>query len=487
MELMTLKLIQQIKTLQAQGWSLSQIAQHVQCDRKTVRKYMQQEDFSPQRPLPGHRVSSLDPFKAIILGWLAQDAKTRYKQRHTAQRIHERLQQEYPQTYHSSYSTVRRFIQTVQRTVSTQGTLELVWHPGEAQVDFGEADVREHDQLLTVKFLVVTFPFSNMGYYQIFRGETAECVVQGLQDIFFHIGGVPRRLIFDNASGVGHRIDQRVHLTELFGRFQAHYGVTTTFCNPYAGYEKGNVENKVGYFRRHFFVPVPAIEDILAANHAAFARCEADSTRPHYKKAQTIAALWQEERTALAALPRQPFTAARFTQTTADGTGKIRVDQQHWYSTAPEYAKHALWVEIGAHTVTVYAADGTTIVQHRRQFGAARTESLDARTTLHQLWKKPGAWRNSTLREWVPPAVQHLLDEAVRDDLKDWLHALSDVADRYDFDHAIQSFLQASRQNHVAYADIIVASDRLATAPSVSSAACDLSIYDHLLPQEVNP
>lgn len=40
-------LSQRIKVLQADGWSVSAIAEEVQVDRKTVRKYVEQTDFSP--------------------------------------------------------------------------------------------------------------------------------------------------------------------------------------------------------------------------------------------------------------------------------------------------------------------------------------------------------------------------------------------------------------------------------------------------------
>lgn len=74
------------------------------------------------------------------------------------------------------------------------------------QVDFGEADFYEAGKLCHKKYLTVSFPYSNDGYSQVFGGETAECVCQGLQDIFEFIGGVPPLLIFDNAAGVGRRI-----------------------------------------------------------------------------------------------------------------------------------------------------------------------------------------------------------------------------------------------------------------------------------------
>ena len=81
--------------------------------------------------------------------------------------------------------------------------------------------------------------------------------VKGLVDIFEFIGGVPPMLIFDNATGVGRRIGDVIHETELFSRFRAHYHFRVRFCNPYSGWEKGNVERKVDYNRANLFVPVP--------------------------------------------------------------------------------------------------------------------------------------------------------------------------------------------------------------------------------------
>ena len=64
-------------------------------------------------------------------------------------------------------------------------------------------------------------PYSNAGYLQLFGGETAECLITGLQTVFERLEGVPRRGIFDNASGVGRKVADQIRFTDLFGRFQA--------------------------------------------------------------------------------------------------------------------------------------------------------------------------------------------------------------------------------------------------------------------------
>lgn len=248
--------IREIKTLQAQGWSVPAIATAVHVDRKTVRKYLQQTDVSPPPPTTAPRPSTFDPYKATIDRWLADDASQWVKQRHTAQRIYDRLRAEYP-ACDASYATVRRYVRQQRHPAPTTGTRDLVWHPGEAQVDFGQADVYVAGRRVRAHYLCVTFPYSNAGYLPWFRGENAECVGHGLVTVCTPLGGAPRRLVFDNASGVGPRRGGTVHLTELFQRCQAHHGFETTFSNPAAGYEKGNVENKLGDLRRNLLVPPP--------------------------------------------------------------------------------------------------------------------------------------------------------------------------------------------------------------------------------------
>lgn len=79
--------------------------------------------------------------------------------------------------------------------------------------------------------------------------------------MFEHIGGVPPRLRFDNLSTAVVKVLEggELELTDGFRRFMLHYRFRAEFCNPAAGNEKGNVENKVGYSRRNAFVPVPTV------------------------------------------------------------------------------------------------------------------------------------------------------------------------------------------------------------------------------------
>ena len=483
--MLSMKQIEAIKEMQDKGTGPCEIAEKLSIDRKTVSKYMKKEDFTPEHKVTKEYPSKLDRWKETIDGWLEEDRKMRFKQRHTAKRIHHRLKEEHGDEYDCSYPLVQRYCKKKkeEQKSSTKGYLELVWHPGEAQVDFGEADVYEQDDFKAAKYLCFSFPHSNGGYIQMFGGETAECVVQGLQDIFWHIGGVPRRLIFDNASGVGRRIGDRVRLSELFMRFKCHYGFEVTICNPYAGHEKGNVENKVGYMRKNFLVPVPRYDDIEQYNAELFERCEKDWNREHYKKKIDIVELFEEDRSALLRLPAKPFNCLRYEKLKTDGYGKFCLEGKHWYSSSPEMANSEIIAAIGAHRVDVLEGSGVRISSHKRIYGKTRTDSIDWSTSASRLFKNPGAWKNSGIRETMPDALRDNIDEMDLPGLKRTMKILRDLCGQYDYDTAIQAMTEAVNRGTLdGYSTAALAARILNTGLDIiPDSGPDLGSYDNEL------
>lgn len=492
-ERMTISMTQihRIKVLQNQQLGPYQIAHQLQIDPKTARKYMEQEDFSPKPPLKKKKGSKLDPFKQIIEEWLIEDETNRPKQRHTAIRVYNRLKEGYRDTFNCSYRTVSRYVHAfkMKRKKVAAGTLELVWHPGETQVDFGECDIFENGKRVVCKYLVVSFPQGNAAYVQYFRGETAECLCQGLMDIFNHIRGVPWRLILDNATGAGRRLNDTIRLTELFQRFQAHFGFEITFCNPASGHEKGNVENKVGFVRRNFFVPLPTIFRLEEWNQELFELCELDNAREHYKKAIPICELFQKDRNALLKLPNLEFEACRYIHVKTNGYGKFCLDGCHTYSSSPFYAGLELVIRIGAHHIEALdAVTGETSARHRREFGNQRTDTTDWTTMLDQLIAKPGAWRNSIMRNQVSYELRDYMDDQDRSGLKQVLKTLRDLSGQYSLDIAINALQEVLTRKRVQGLDTNAAMLAARTAhyglDRPGESGLDLTHYDDLLEKD---
>ena len=425
--MLSMKQIETIKEMQDKGTGPSEISEKLSINRKTVSKYMKHEDFNTEQSLKREYPSKLDRWKEKIDEWFKEDRKMRFKQRHTARRVHNRLKEEYGDQYDCSYSLVQRYCKKKKKDSkkSTNGFLELVWHPGEGQVDFGEADFYEQDILKTFKYLCVSFPNSNAAYTQIFGGENSECVIHGLQDVFKRIGGVPIRLIFDNASGVGKRLGKKINLSELFSRFKCHYGFEVSICNPYSGHEKGNVENKVGYIRKNFFVPVPHFDDIETYNKELMEICEKDWDRNHYKKQSSISSLFDEDKAALSYLPAKLFNVVRYEKIKTDGYGKFCLDGKHWYSSSPEMGHSTITVSIGAHFIKVLNDSGDITVRHRRTYGLSRTENLDWSTSASRLFRNPGSWKNSGIREVITDELRNKMDTMESSELKNTLKVLA--------------------------------------------------------------
>jgi len=184
------------------------------------------------------------------------------------------------------------------------------------------------------------------------------------------------------------------------------------------------VENKIGYTRRTFFVPLPVIE-LVDWNAQLLKKARQDHEQKHYKKGRTIAALFAEEQKTLSPLPPRPFNVEQYERLHTDGYGKFCLDGKHWYSSAPEYASGELTVGIKAHEIVVYRPDGEVLCVHHRIYGEARSDFIDWHTSITALMHKPGAWQNSRFRAATSPSVRKAMDELSRDQLRDVLKGIA--------------------------------------------------------------
>lgn len=475
-----------IKDRRKEGYSKAAIARELGVDEKTVRKYLDMNDFSPKVPEKKEFPSKLDPFKDQIDQWVAEDQKNWQKQRHTAKRIHERLTEKYSE-YDCSYQLVQRYLKkTREQRSANRGTQELVWHEGESQADFGQVDCYCNGEKERKHFLTLSFPFSNQGFSQMFGGETAECVCQGLQDMFHHIDGVPSLIVFDNATGVGRRIGSEIREARLFQQFRAHYGFSIRFCNPYSGHEKGNVENKVGYTRRNLFVPLPVFDDIESYNRELLGSSQDKASELHYKKGEPIGELFLQDQKVLLPLPATPFNVRRFLYKKANGYGKVQVEGNHFYSTCPEYANKEVLIGIGAHTIDIYNDTKEILVRHSRQYGKERTDNTDYRTSLAVLMRNIGAWPNSGIREMVPDPLRNYLDCQEREPLRDAIKTLNSLSNKYSLDLALEAMQLAVEQSgETPLCDAAVFAARMVDVglEGTPSPGPDLHVYDKLLRQ----
>ncbi len=477
------------------GMSLRSIAKEMGHDFRTVKKYAEKTDFNETVKRRKGRPSKLDPVKHIIDTWLKEDLRRPVKQRHTAKRIHDRLCAEHGDIYTAAERTVRKYVSAKKEELySEEGSLPLDQPPGEAQVDFGQIAMIEQGKNVTGYELVLSLPYSNAGYPQLFHGENQECLLTGLKDIFEHLGHVPPVIRFDNLSaavaGIGKKGNRK--LVDQFYRFALHYGFKPQFCNPGKGNEKGHVETKVRYSRRNYFVPEPAFSDIEKFNRGLFAVAEKDHCRKHYRKERMINELLKEDTAAMLPLPHKPFNIGRIQKAKANQYGKIRIDT-NTYSASPLVAKKEVYVRMRAHHVEILNEQHELIVKHKRLYGK-KQERMDWMPYLSTLAKRPNALKYSGFYRELPDPWQDYFNNTDYEEKKKSLILLERIITETDMDTATICLLE-TLDSGKADADNILLSYRRLTEPAfndflpllsagIKSPAVytpDLSCYDTFL------
>lgn len=441
----------QVHTIRKQffeeGKSISQIARESGHDRKTIRAYVQKDDWNREIPelVKENEFPKLEPFKTLIDEWLYEDKKARHKQRHTAKKIFKRLKKVREEDFNCSYRTVAGYVAAKKKEIfgkDKTAFLPLQHIPGEAQVDFGDADFYLNDKLFSGNHLNLSFPNCNQGFTQLFKGENQQCLFEGLIAIFSFIGGVPIRLWFDNASTMVTKVLKNGgrNLTDDFLRFMEHYRFEAAFCNRNAGHEKGNVEGKVGYHRRNMLVPVPRISDLAAFNRELLDECMADAIREHYRKDMTISELFEEDRKALLPLPAVPLDVAKYVAVKTNGYGKFTLNNGlHEYSVSPRHAHNRILVRISAHEVVPLDDSHREIIRHPRLYGELKQQSMQWLPYLTHLARSPAALKYTGIYNMLPTVLQDFLENCDKSDKGKILRTIAALTENSSFDSAVKT------------------------------------------------
>lgn len=429
-----------------EGKSITQISRESGHDRKTVRMCIEKEDWNEEiaetQKVP--EFPKLDPFKLDIDGWLTEDKKAKRKQRHTAKRVYERLVKKYGDTFDCSYRTVAGYVSKRKEEIygKKTGHLPLEHIPGEAQADFGDAEYYENGRLYSGKYLNISFPYSNKGYLQLFKGENQECLFEGLTTIFEHIGGVPQRIWFDNTSTIVTKVlkNGERNLTDDFLRFMAHYRFEAAFCNVEAGHEKGSVEAKVGYHRRNMLVPVPRFQNLAKFNKELLERCEIDAQREHYRKDGTIEELYKEDHAALLNLPTVPMDTSKYITVKTNDYGRFYLNNGlHEYSVSPKYANSRVLVKMTANEVIPLDDSQREIVRHERFYGGYKQQSMKWLPYLTQLSRCPGALKYTGIYQLLPENVKEYLEKCTKSDKGKVLQVIAKLTEQSGFESAVET------------------------------------------------
>jgi transposase len=398
-----------------EGKSQRQIAQELGVNRRTVQKMLQHSvppGYERTQPPRGKKISD---HKVWIDEILESDKVVHRKQKHTAQRIYDRLKEE--RGFTGGYTTIRTYV-AKKRLKSREMFVPLSHDPGMAQADFGEAQVKIKGEILKAHFLVLQLPFSDAVFTKAYPAENTEAFVDGHQSAFLFFGGVPKRILYDNTTIAVKKIlkDGRREQTVGFIGLRSHFLFEEAFATVARGNEKGGVENLVGFVRRNFMVPLPNFENFEALNQHLAACCKKRQLTVVRGHKETIADRLTKE--SFLPLPTVAYEGCRVQSGSITSQGLVRF-QNNDYSVPTTVGQQKVWIK-GFVDRVVISYEAKVIAEHPRHYGQEEV-IFNPLHYLKLLERKTGAFvQAAPLKGWnLPPVFQKVHNILYRKEGKD--------------------------------------------------------------------
>ncbi|MFC6460159.1 IS21 family transposase [Paracoccus aerius] len=405
-----------------QKLSVREIARRTGLSRNTITKHLAADTIEPKFATPD-RPSKLDPFAEKLAGWLKTEAGKSRKQRRTLKQMHADL---VALGFTGSYNRVAAFArnwrtdrQREQQTTGRGTFVPLSFRPGEAfQFDWSEDYGHLADERTKLQMAHIKLSHSRAFLLRAYPLQTHEMLFDAHWHAFRVFGGVPERGIYDNmktaVDRVGRGKERQVNLRFL--AMANHYVFEPEFCNPAAGWEKGQVEKNVQDSRHQILQEMPDFPDLAMMNAWLEQRClKVWQETPHGTLPGTIADVWAEEQTALMPLP-PAFDGFIELSKRVSPTCLISFERNR-YSVPASFANRPVSLRIYPDRLVV-AAEGNILCEHCRII--QRSHKLPPRTIydwrhyLAVLQRKPGALRNGAPFAEFPPAFRQLQEQMLR-------------------------------------------------------------------------
>ena len=185
------------RAVMVDGMSIREVSRVFGLHQDTVCKILAYSAPPGYRRQTPPRRPKLEPFTSAIDQILADDLRRPGKQRHTAQRIFQRLRDEHG--FGGQYTIVKDYVREHRRR-SQEMFVPLFHPPGHAQCDFGEALVIIGGVEQKAHCFVLDLPHSDGCFVKAYPAETTEAFLDRHVSAFAFLGGVPQSILYDNTK-----------------------------------------------------------------------------------------------------------------------------------------------------------------------------------------------------------------------------------------------------------------------------------------------
>lgn len=294
------------------------------------------------------------------------------------------------QLYCGSFRTLRRFIAEARKNIqksSPKAFMQLEFKFGHyLQVDHGPTVLILNGHKLAGHLFVASVPGAILRFCQFYPIKSSESWGDFHEKLFTFFGGIFAHIIFDNDSVL--KIPKTGELTPFCLELQHHYGFKAIFCNKASGWEKGSVENAVGFCRRRYLPGLQEFTSLEEANIYLREKCHSEiRVGRHYESKKALSELFKELRNELWPLKIERSWCA-IKEARVSHQQLIR-HKNHRYSVPEKYVGALVQLLATPFEISV-AIKNETLAIHERMYIPGR-DSIDLDHYLDQLAKKPRA------------------------------------------------------------------------------------------------
>lgn len=400
-----------------EGMPIREISRRTGLSRNTVRKYLASGVVEPRYP-KRKSPSKLDDYELTLTSWLFRESRRHRKQRKTLKQLHSDLVQ---LGYTGSYDRVAAFSrawrqeqQEAKKTAAKNTFVPLNFAPAEAfQFDWSEDYAVINGVNTKLQIAHFRLSHSRAFFLRAYLTQSHEMLFDAHLHAFQAFGGVPERGIYDNMKTAVDKVGRGKQRT-VNRRFQAmvsHYLFEAEFCNPAAGWEKGQVEKQVRDMRHRLWQDAPAFPSLVALNAWLQQRCIALwQELPHPQdKHRTLDDYWQAERDGLMEVPAAFDGFIEFNKRV---TSTCLISHEHnRYSVPASFANRPVSLRVYPDRLVI-VAEANVIATHERVFSRDHSVSgktiYDWRHYLSVVQRKPGALRNGAPFSELPESFRRL-------------------------------------------------------------------------------
>ncbi len=242
---------------------------------KALRQLAQSQGWlDPAHPLPddtalslalnpstkaASALSSVEPYRDQVSEWVKQGIQSKT--------IHQTLVRNHG--YTGSYSSVYRFTRSIKPRLP-KATMHLAFAPGEAaQIDFGAGPTLVDTctgELIKTHFFLMTLCWSRHQYAEIVLDQKVATWLQCHRHAFEWFGGVPQKLIIDNAKcAITKACRHDPVVQRAYVEYAEGYGFKIDALPPREPQMKGRVESGIKYLKNNF-LPLRDLRGLTDAN-----------------------------------------------------------------------------------------------------------------------------------------------------------------------------------------------------------------------------